>query len=164
MGTLGQRIEQERKAKGLTQAQLGKYAGIGRSAVCQWEKDRIKNPTAANLLPVALALEVNPEYLLTGKGEKGIKTLNNAFINNVESAKQLLIATPEKPDTMNPNTIENLFNLKCKTKTWIIFLLGNSDNKNMGIDEYLALSKAYEMLGALLDNKRKELNIEKEKM
>lgn len=160
MKTLGERIAIERKAKGLTQTQLGKYAGIGRSAVCQWEKDRIKTPSAANLLPIAKALNVDPTYLLTGKGDK---TLNINVNNVVESAKQLEIQTSTNDDAMNPNTIENLFNLRCKTKTWIIFLLGNSDNVKLGIDELNALTRAHDMLSSLIESKRKELNSVKEK-
>ena len=160
MKTLGERIAIERKAKGLTQTQLGKYAGIGRSAVCQWEKDRIKTPSAANLLPIAKALNVDPNYLLTGKGDK---TLNINVNNVVESAKQLEIQTSTNDDAMNPNTIENLFNLRCKTKTWIIFLLGNSDNVKLGIDELNALTRAHDMLTNLIESKRKELNSVKEK-
>jgi transcriptional regulator with XRE-family HTH domain len=163
MSTLGKRIEQERKNKGFTLEALGNYAGVSKSAVWQWERNRIKNPTAANLLPIALALGVNPDYLLYGKGDKYIKTLNNTVSDVVESAKPSSDSTLLIQDPMNPNTIENLFNLRCKTKAWILFLIGNSDNQNMGIDEYLALSKAYEMLGTLLENKRKELNIEKQK-
>lgn len=164
MTTLGKRIEQERKNKGFTLEGLGKYANVSKSTIWQWENDRIRHPIAANLLPIALALGVNPDYLLSGKGEKYIKTLSNNVSEVVESTKQVLEPTKPIQDPMNPNTIENLFNLKCKTKAWILFLIGNSDNKNMGIDEYLALSRAYEMLGELLESKRKEMSIEKQKM
>lgn len=164
MTTLGKRIEKERKIKGFTLAALGSYAGVSKSTIWQWENDRIKNPIASNLLPIALALGVNPDYLLYGKGDKYVKTLNNTGNEVVESTKQYKESTTQYSEPMNPNTIEHLFNLRCKTKTWIMFLIGNSDNKNMGIDEYLALSRAYEMLGNLLEDKRKELTVDKEKI
>ena len=60
------RIRQRRLALGLTQLDLAKRLGISKSAVSHWEKHR-NLPENANLEPVAVALECDPGWLLTGE-------------------------------------------------------------------------------------------------
>lgn len=70
MSTLADRIRSERKAKGLTQEALGKYVGVGKSSVSQWESGLTKNMDGTNMVMTAKALGVNPNWLATGQGEK----------------------------------------------------------------------------------------------
>lgn len=155
METLGDRIKMARQAKGYTQTELGAYAGIGKSAVSQWERNRIKNPTAQNLLPIAKALGKDPGELLTGRAAKLKASVDVPIADEVLSAK-LSALNHSTPEQMNLYTIETLLGLKCKMKTWIIFLLANSDNKNTVLDEVAALKQAQDMLATLIEQKESE--------
>jgi len=66
MPTLGDRIKKAREDRGLSQAALGKLAGgVSRNAVSQWESgDTV--PTGPNLVRIARALRLSPEYLSEG--------------------------------------------------------------------------------------------------
>ena len=64
--TLGQRIRQAREAAGLTQEQLGRSAGVTRSAISQWETGTVDSVEAATLNRAARALGVSIDWLLSG--------------------------------------------------------------------------------------------------
>lgn len=68
METLGKRIRQSRKAKGLTQQELADRAGVTRPAITLWESDDIKNLRLDNLFRAADALGVSAKWLATGEG------------------------------------------------------------------------------------------------
>jgi SOS-response transcriptional repressor LexA len=70
MNTIGDRIKTERKAKQLTQEELGKLVGVGKSSVSQWESGLTKNLIGHNLTRVASALSVTENWLVTGSGAK----------------------------------------------------------------------------------------------
>jgi len=61
--TLGNRIRDKRKAKGLTLQQLGDVFGISRSSVSDWERGATR-PDPAKLVRLADALGTTVEYLL----------------------------------------------------------------------------------------------------
>lgn len=64
MRTLGEHIRELRTTAGLSQAELGKAAGVTGSAVSQLESGLSKTPKAETLLKVAKALGVDPNQLL----------------------------------------------------------------------------------------------------
>ena len=66
--TLGARIAELRKEKGLTQEELAKQLGISSQAVSKWEKD-ISCPDIMILPTLAKILGVSIEALLTGEAE-----------------------------------------------------------------------------------------------
>lgn len=70
LNTLSKRLKYAREAKGLSQAKLGKAAGISQSAIAAIEAERNKGST--NIATLAAILDVNPMWLETGKGEKEI--------------------------------------------------------------------------------------------
>lgn len=74
--TLGQRIAQLRKAKGLSQEALADLVGVSRQAVSKWELDEAQ-PDAAKLVLLARALKVSTDQLLLGD-EEGQSTDPNA--------------------------------------------------------------------------------------
>jgi transcriptional regulator with XRE-family HTH domain len=65
----GVRLRDLRREQGWSQEQLARVAGIKRSWVQGFETGTIQEPGAADLLAVAKALGVAPEYLLHGLGE-----------------------------------------------------------------------------------------------
>lgn len=60
--TVGDRIEQARKSKDMTQLDLAKRLGISRAAVGQWEINAT-SPSIAKLEEVAMVLDVEPQWL-----------------------------------------------------------------------------------------------------
>ena len=63
---MGERIRSMRKAKGMTQMQLCKLAGITQGTLSPLERGDTKKVQASTLLQIAKALGVNVEYLRTG--------------------------------------------------------------------------------------------------
>lgn len=66
METMGDRIRQLRKARGLTQEQFAKLVGVTKSAVSQWEDGSTKNLKLATFLRACEVLVTDPEYLIWG--------------------------------------------------------------------------------------------------
>lgn len=62
MTTVGDRVEEARKAKDMTQLDLAKRLGISRAAVGQWEINAT-SPSIAKLEEVAMVLGVEPQWL-----------------------------------------------------------------------------------------------------
>jgi len=65
---MAQRIRLARKQKGLTQLQLAALVGVSKGACGQWEVG-MTSPTVENLSRLANILEVNFEWLATGRGD-----------------------------------------------------------------------------------------------
>lgn len=83
---IGERIKLERKARGLTQADIARDAAVSKAAVSQWELGQSKTMKAENLLSCADSLGVNIRWLITGKGDKGANSDN---VVHIESEQHL---------------------------------------------------------------------------
>jgi len=59
----GSRLREVRKAKGLTQGELGDLIGVGKSAICCYEKET-RNPTLEAVLEMIHVFGVSADYLL----------------------------------------------------------------------------------------------------
>lgn len=68
--TLGERIREKRKARGLTQKQLADHFDISSVSVSEWERE-LSRPDADKLPALAVHLRTTVDYLLTGKGDRG---------------------------------------------------------------------------------------------
>lgn len=68
MMNMGERIRQKRKELKLTQQALAEKAGVNRVTVTGWEKDDYQ-PNGANLQALSDALNCDPLWLVSGKGE-----------------------------------------------------------------------------------------------
>ncbi len=64
--TMGQRIAQLRKTKGLSQEELAELVGVSRQAVSKWELDEAQ-PEASKIILLAQALGVTTDQLLLGE-------------------------------------------------------------------------------------------------
>ena len=68
--SMGERIREARRQKGLSQEEVARELGISRQAVTKWEGDQ-SVPSAGNLKKLAALLETTPGRLLNGDtGEK----------------------------------------------------------------------------------------------
>ncbi len=59
----GSRLRDVRKAKGLTQTELGELIGVGKSAICCYEKE-LRNPTLEAIIEMIHVFGVSADYLL----------------------------------------------------------------------------------------------------
>ena len=60
---IGSRLKEARKERGLTQSELGDLIGVGKSAVCCYEKET-RNPTLESIIELMHVLGVSADYLL----------------------------------------------------------------------------------------------------
>jgi len=68
MHTLASRIQARRTELGLTQQALARRAGVAKTTIASLEQERAKTTTF--LVPIAKALGVREEWLVSGKGKK----------------------------------------------------------------------------------------------
>lgn len=74
----GNRLKKARLKKGLTQEELGNIVGVGKSAICCYEKET-RNPSLETIIEFMSVLGVTSDYLL------GTDTLIKTEINeNIE--------------------------------------------------------------------------------
>jgi len=89
MTEISDRIRLIRKHFGLNQRQLGEAAGVTKSAVSQWERGET-TPQIAPLLELQRNLNVNPEWVMSGRGGM---VLDGAMVE--EEREQYLTKGPE---------------------------------------------------------------------
>lgn len=58
----GTRLKKLRKKKGLTQEQLGEMLGVGKSAICCYEKE-MRNPSLESIMDMVNIFAVSADYL-----------------------------------------------------------------------------------------------------
>lgn len=80
------RIRLARRAASLTQVELAKQLGIGRSAVAQWERADGSRPSATHLAALAQKLNCSFEWIATGRGAR---VLNPCIVEESEGAALL---------------------------------------------------------------------------
>lgn len=59
----GSRLREARKKRGLTQTELGELIGVGKSAICCYEKET-RNPTLEAVIEMVHVFGVSADYLL----------------------------------------------------------------------------------------------------
>jgi transcriptional regulator with XRE-family HTH domain len=72
--TLGSRISESRRKKGMTQEELAERMGVSAQAVSKWEND-ISCPDISLLPSLAKCLELTLDQLLTGKEEAPVVSI-----------------------------------------------------------------------------------------
>lgn len=66
--TIGERMRDARKAKGLTQATLAEKVRLKRNTIANYETNNIE-PSERSVLNICAVLGINEKWLLTGEGE-----------------------------------------------------------------------------------------------
>ena len=92
MNTLGGRIEQARRARGLTMRQLAQNIGVKASTLDNWERDR-SEPRSNKLMMLSGVLNVPVTWLLTEDGvfehEQTAPCTRDAIMRKLERATAL---------------------------------------------------------------------------
>jgi transcriptional regulator with XRE-family HTH domain len=81
---LGDKIRSLRDGTGLTQGQLASNASVSQGYLSQLENGDVKNPSAAVLLRIAQAIQVDPDELFEAAGYPTVRTLREEY-NSYES-------------------------------------------------------------------------------
>ncbi len=87
----GNRLKEARKKKGLTQAELGLLVGVGKSAICCYEKET-RNPTIETVMEFMHVLGVSSDYLLGAD--------NLIKVENIKQSKNTEYRTLTKEEIM----------------------------------------------------------------
>ncbi|MBE6161088.1 MAG: helix-turn-helix transcriptional regulator [Firmicutes bacterium] len=69
----GSRLKKLRKEKGLTQSELGEMLGVGKSAICCYEKE-LRSPSSETIMDLVNVFAVSADYIL-GTDELGVVTI-----------------------------------------------------------------------------------------
>lgn len=95
METLGERIRRLRLRHGFTLQQLATRCGVSNVAVHHWEAGS-RSPLACNIRPLARALRISVEMLLTGHEDPHTAALHAAIRAN--APRERLLAMVERSD------------------------------------------------------------------
>lgn len=81
MKTFNERLTKARELAGMSKVELARRVGVSKQSVGALENGKAKAPTPENLFSYAKALQVDANWLATGKGE-----MSNTENNNTEPA------------------------------------------------------------------------------
>jgi transcriptional regulator with XRE-family HTH domain len=76
---LGDKIRQLREQCSLTQGQLAHSSSVSQGYLSQLENGEVKNPSAAVLLRVADAMQIDPDELFEAAGYPTVRTLRRMY-------------------------------------------------------------------------------------
>ena len=65
--SMGQKIKEARKKKGMTQEELGNIVGVQKSAIAKYENGRVVNIKRSTLQKIASTLNLRPSELIFRK-------------------------------------------------------------------------------------------------
>ena len=69
---VGQKIKEARKAKGMTQTELGEKVGVQKSAVSKWERGETQNIKRSVLQKLSYYLDLQPVELIDNKSSTDV--------------------------------------------------------------------------------------------
>jgi transcriptional regulator with XRE-family HTH domain len=87
--TIGQKIKQARKVKGITQEELGKIVGVQKSAIAKYESGRVVNIKRSTLQKIASALNIRPSELVFEESPKESASFHVKVISDLELMESL---------------------------------------------------------------------------
>lgn len=67
--SLGERLKEARKSKGITQDKLANLLGTSRGVITNLEHDKVDTPQPLIIKTICNILEINQEWLILGSGE-----------------------------------------------------------------------------------------------
>ena len=88
--TVGQRIFELLKQKGMTQKEFSERTGIATTTISDWRKKNT-NPGSDKILLICAALEVTPEYLLSGVSEDSDRGRNKEYVVIPKNTEERLL-------------------------------------------------------------------------
>lgn len=108
MSTLGTRLQELRKQKGLTQEQLAEKLNVTNQSVSKWEKD-INAPDILLLVALADLFETSVDYLLGRNENTPIVSVTQKGIDQLVLKIRILSADKDKVNINLPLSIVKIF-------------------------------------------------------
>ncbi len=81
--TIGERIRRVRKELKLTQQQVASSIGVSPTSIVFWERNET-TPKGSNLIALCKKLQVDPQWLQSGKGNRQIASGNAEILGNMQ--------------------------------------------------------------------------------
>ena len=81
---IGEKIKNARKAKGMTQEELGQLVGVQKSAIAKYESGRVVNIKRSTLQKIASALNIRPSELIFEESPKETASFHVKVISDLE--------------------------------------------------------------------------------
>ena len=90
--TISERIFERLKQLSMTQKEFAKKAGIQESTISEWKKNKT-NPSSDKILAICKALDVTPEWLLSGVDPAASRSKNQRYYAvDIETDSGILIS------------------------------------------------------------------------
>lgn len=84
--TMGDRMRELRKERGITQEELGHLIGVQKSAIRKYEKGTIKSVKQDAILKMSTFFNVNPCYLMGISGDRHLaRTFNDDYTERIKA-------------------------------------------------------------------------------
>lgn len=114
--TLGQRLYEMRKAKGLSQEQTAEILGVTRQTISKWESDQT-TPDFDKILPLCDLYNISSDELLKGETKQDVST--DAFKNDASTDDVY-----KNEPAQSPNQLEDFNRRKIKSSIIMSVAIG----------------------------------------
>ena len=78
--TMGDRIKRLRKARKMSQEELGQYLGVGKTAIHKYENGDVENIPRSGIVKMAQMFDVTPEYILAFSDDEKLGYMSDSMI------------------------------------------------------------------------------------
>lgn len=136
--TIGKRISQMRKEKGLTQEDLAIKLGISAQAVSKWEND-IACPDIGLLPQLAKILDVSVDELLSGKTAPAVTVVPEEARKELKDMMLRVVVDSPQGDKVRVNLPMSLIQVALDLGLELPQLSGNDALKSIDLQQILTL-------------------------
>jgi len=136
--TIGKRISQMRKAKGLTQEELAMKLGLSAQAVSKWEND-IACPDIGLLPQLAKLFDVSVDELLSGKSVPAVTVVPEEARKEIKDMMLRVIVDSPQGDKVRVNLPMSLVQVALDLGMELPQLSGNDALKSIDLQQILML-------------------------
>ena len=138
--TIGRRIQQLRRDKGLTQDEVAEKLGVSPQAVSKWEND-ISYPDISLLIPLASLLDITVDELLSKEEEKkpALKILPPEERKNIDEMLLKIIVNSNDGDRVRVNLPVPLIKVGIEIGLQMPQLSGNKALQDVDIELILQM-------------------------
>ena len=136
--TIGKRIAQLRKDKGMTQEDLAQRMGVSPQAVSKWENDNAC-PDISLLPLLAKQLDVSVDELLSGKTAPAVTIVPEEQRKDLKDLMLRVVVDTEKGDKVRVNLPMSLVQVALDMGLELPQLSGNEALKNIDLQQIVNL-------------------------
>ena len=147
--TIGKRIAQLRKDKGMTQEDLAQRMGVSPQAVSKWENDNAC-PDISLLPLLAKQLDVSVDELLSGKTAPAVTIVPEEQRKDLKDLMLRVVVDTEKGDKVRVNLPMSLVQVARDMGLELPQLSGNEALKNIDLQQIVNLVR-HGAVGNLVD-------------